>query len=523
MSNKYTVPKYQSGGLVLPQYRPTGATLQTPQAASMLINTFNQNNQQDFGRYMQLEQLGMQQQQQAEQLNQGRMDQQLRMSQQIRVNKQIELQNKKFEFEQLQAGIKMQEEALAWGENEFIGGDQDKFNTQVKTLNDKIANLDSRDVMEIAKSKREKQMLARTFENGYKNKADFLKAATILKNNPNDALIKEATDGGFLDHEAGKKYFDASKEYYKNLDSFYKTGDRSYLDAANQIAPDIATLGDFVNEDIQTKLHAAKISEQLAKASSAESTATLNNAKAQELKATLPHTLKQLELDGKIGEQENKLITQAYEDFFKTNPNPTIEQINEFKQGILGKYNQNKNQYSSPEQMYAEGYRTNDPGMMDAAMQWKMADNNKTTNVNYTTDISGRRGVTDDKGITNWGGYRTKGSEFVDGMFGGLPVSLENPAHKELFKEQIVVFKDGKLRIKGNDAVKKLFGVSQSWSDFWEINDSAVKNAIPGITKDGEYWVINSDNTPLPQQTNTSGGYFNSPQAAPPATSGKQW
>lgn len=511
------MPTYQGGGLILPQYSGAQQSYALPGSGMQTLNAFMQIDQQSQQRYMQQQQLNMQRSQQTQNMINGGIEMQLRRSQQERVNKQIDLQNKKFEFEQLQSGIKMQEEALAWGENEFIGGDQDKFNAQVKSLNDKIANLDSRDVMEIAKSKREKQMLARTFENGYKNKADFLKAAAILKDNPNDAVIKDAIDKGYGDYDAINKYQTAGKEYYKNLDAFYKTGDRTYLDAANKIAPDIATLGDFVNEDIQTRLHAAKISEQMAKASSAESTAILNNAKAQELKATLPHTLKQLELDGKIGEQENKLITQAYEDFFKTNPNPTIEQINEFKQGILGKYNQNKNQYNSSEQMYAEGYRTNDPGMMDAAMQWKLADNNKTTNVNYTTD---GRGIIDKDGSINYGGYGiNKDNTWAWGIYGGNQIKRDQ-IKDEIESGTVIPQEDGSLKITDDASVMKIFGIKSTWGSF---DSGDIKTAIPGAKKVGGSWIIPKDNVALPQQTNTSGGYFNSPQAAPPATSGKQW
>jgi len=147
--------------------------------------------------------------------------------------------------------------------------------------------------------------------------------------------------------------------------------------------------------------------------------------------------------------------------------------------------------------------------MQEELYKYKTANNNKSTDVNYTTDGNGRQGITDDKGITNWGGYRTKGNEFIDGIFGGLPVSLENPAHKKLFEEGKLVFKDGKLRIKGNTVAKDLFGVSQDWGDFWEINDSVIQNAIPGIKQDGEYWEIPYDNKPLPQQTTGASSSIN--------------
>jgi hypothetical protein len=505
MYNKYIIPPYQSGGLILPQYSGAQQSYALPGSGMQTLNTFMQIDQQSQQRYMQQQQLNMQRSQQTQNMINGTIDMQLRRSQQERVNKQIDLQNKKFEYEQLQNGIKMQQEALAWGKDEFLPGDQTKLDELLKPLNDKIANTDTNDIMQIAKYDREKRMIAMQYKNGYKNKQEFERFASALKDNPNDELIKQAIDGGYGDYDAINKYTEVSKDYYKNLDMFRKTGDRTYLDAADKLSPQISILGDFINEDLRTEATNAKIAEQ-----KTNSALRLANAKKAQVAAQIAEEQAPFELSKLRFEQEQEKRKNAdFDKWEKDNPNATWEERDVVRDRIFGNKALQQDTRSL-EERHADALLKGNYEEA-AAIEQSIKDitnaKDKTTTVNYTTD---RKGIVDKDGSINYGGYGTdKDNVWAWGIYGNNQIERKQ-IKDEIDAKTVIPQSDGSLKIIDDATVMKIFGIEET-SNFGFGNTDAqdIKAAIPGAKKVGGSWIIPKDNVALPQQTNTSGGGSN--------------
>lgn len=509
--NNDILPFFQGGGLVLPQYRPTGATLQTPQTANLLINTYNQNSQQDFGRYMQLEQLGMQRQQQAEQINNSRMDQQFKMSQQIRVNKQIDLQNKKFEYEQLQTIVTAQSKALEWGTDEFLPADQAKLDELFKPINEQLNTGDTLDLENIYKLERQKKMIAMHYENGYANKKEYTSAAKLLTNDPNQPLRLEYAKAGYIDQDADAIYVQNKIDYFKNLEQFKATGDRTYLDNVKALAPKIATIQDLIDEDAQNKINEANRMEQQATILQKQTTAELNIAKANNEKQTLPAQIEALNVKNKIANAEGKVDIRTSNIFLKwldDNPNASLEEVGKAKQQILGT-NKTTGTLSLDDQLAAQVANNDIDGQERtlSAMRDRAAAMAKTTNVNYGTiqNSAKEEGRVSKDGSIDFGGYQLdKAGNFVGGQYGGVKIQAKN-LKKELDSKTIILQTDGSLKIKDDATIMKIFGIKATFAfGFGNTDAQDIKEALPGANKVDGSWIIPHDIIALPIQSEGS-------------------
>lgn len=522
--NNDILPFFQGGGLVLPQYRPTGATLQTPQTANLLINTYNQNSQQDFGRYMQLEQLGMQRQQQAEQINNSRMDQQFKMSQQIRVNKQIDLQNKKFEYEQLQAGVTAQSKALEWGTDEFLPADQAKLDELFKPINEQLNTADPHDLENIYKIERQKKMIAMHYENGYANKKEYTNAAKVLTDDPNQTLRSEYAKAGYIDQDADAIYVQNKIDYFKNLEQFKATGDRTYLDNVKALASKIATIQDLIDEDAQNKINEANRLEQQADINNKIATAELKNQQASNARELGPVNLKLQEAKAQHEGAKTKSEIEAYnrlDQWRKANPNATNIEYGRAEQEILGNSKSNNDVPGSLDAATArEVYNGN--LTLEEAYNLK---NTKTSTVNYNTPVKDNNGIdyvasADGKERMYSGWVTDDTGAFKRGSYGGSELTV-----KQLTDAGAGINTDGSIDIKQSKLLSLIPGIgttfinSDAIKKFFGANAEMIENAWG---TDDNVWKIKPTGT-LPQSTNSSGGYFNSTTTSPPATSGKQW
>jgi hypothetical protein len=510
MYNKYIIPPYQSGGLILPQYSGAQQSYALPGSGMQTLNTFMQIDQQSQQRYMQQQQLNMQRSQQTQNMLNSSIEMQLRRSQQERVNKQIDLQNKKFEYQQMKDNLDLITEGLAIGSEEFIEADRAKIDALLAPEKEKLSSLDTRDTEAIFKQSAKLKMVKASYANGYKNADALKKAKELLDKNPNDELLDFATKNDVLDVDVYEDYTNSKLEWVKAVNQFSKTGDVSVLDNARQYREALETTQKMVSSDLfKEKIEIAKIVQQ--------SKAEENRANADKIRiateiAKKEAPLKEAQL--RFEHEQNMRKGAEFAKWEKDNPNATIEERDIMYDRLFSDKSAQQNQYTSSEQMYAEGYRTNDPGMMDAAMQWKMADNNKTTNVNYTTD---GKGIIDKDGSINYGGYGiNKDNTWAWGIYGNNQIKRDQ-IKDEIESGAVIPQGDGSLKIIDDATVMKIFGIEATWGN----SDSGdIKAALPGAKKVGGSWIIPKDNVALPQQTNTFDSYFNSPSSGSPATGG---
>lgn len=508
----------QQGGYILPQYSSGQQSYQAPNTGMQALSTMMQIDQGAQQRYAQGEQLNLAKSQNTQNIINSTIQNELNRKTQERLQKQMDLSNQKLEFDMQKAILKDIDEERAKLNSMFLLRDRLQIE---KDLADQ--GLDEAGILEgmkgdlsfdnYSKFQLKRQSLLSKQKNGFTNMQTYSQGSKLLEKT--DAELKRAHElmkVGALDGAAYEKYLQDSKEAAAELIKF-QNGDVPNIDFKDSKWSGIMGATDFLDEaqmtyqiDMSNKLSNQKLQNEMLE--SQQKTFDLQSDIALQ---PITQMKKSLEALGDISKNFG-LINGLKQWGINRNPSDIqgiLEDINKLSpeqmQGIADmfeaerlKQSQAKDPNLSVAELYTKSYLIGDEDGMQAAMDFQKANNNKTTDVTYTSDSNGKQGITDSKGVTDWGGYRTKGNEFIDGVFGGLPVSLENPAHKKLFEEGKVVFKNGKLRIKGNTVVKNLFGVSQSWDDFWQINDSVIEKAIPGIKKDGEYWEVPYDNKALP-------------------------
>ena len=535
----------QQGGYILPQYNSAQQTYAVPNNGMQALQAIMQIDQQSQNRYIQGEQLNIQRSQNTQSIINSTIQNELNRKTQERLQKQMDLANEKLKFEMQKEILADIDEQRKYLKDNFLGRDQIKIQESMEKM-----GLDPNSILTRMKGNMNLEnymneaFAVRAFyasqKNAFSNMQKYGEAKQhIAKNEQNLKRAEEFAKKGWLDDTVYQKYFKSLNKATADTVGF-ENGSVQDIDFSDKNWSSIVGFPDFLDEiqmkktlKIEEQIKKAKMEEDLADAkyktaNAAMLTGTLDSRiKLNKAKAALDIAKANNEIDDlQFAQEQRKLKNADWELWLGENPSATAKERDEARKSIYSDNPTKPDLISSTNELLArkldaEGASSED--IIEAQQRFNAS--NKTTNVNYNypvKDATGKTiGLTNNEGVTDWGGYRTKGSEFVDGSFGGLPVSLANPSHKKLFEEGKLVFKDGKLRIKGNTVAKDLFGVSQSWGDFWEINDSVIEKAIPGIKQDGEYWEIPYDNKPLPQQSAGSGGsgapFFN---GVAPATGG---
>lgn len=320
MKRDYYLPFYQGGGLVLPQYASGQLSYQVPNSGMATLNAMMQVDQQSFNRGIQMDQLNLQRSAQVGNMINTALNQQLQREQSVRATKQLDLANKQYELNLLKQGAEEQAKALAIGVNEFLPGDQAKIDADLAGINKKIADADPSDLNSFIRYGAEKRRILSTYTGAHANKKEYTDAMALFKDNPNSKLIDNALKGGYADLDAINTYADIEKEIYTNTQKFSETGDRQYLDRIKELAPQMKTLGDFINEDMKAQQDAASQRNQILKNQQLEN---------QSLK---------LEQETKRESMIIKAEEAARAQFAKEYPDATAEQILEFENKLDGKY-----------------------------------------------------------------------------------------------------------------------------------------------------------------------------------------
>ena len=541
------LPTYQQGGFILPQYRPSQVTLQTPSSEG-LFRAIDSSTQNNWNRYVQGEQLNIQRARASQDFYTNVIDIQLKKQTQERVNKQLELQNKKFEYEIMKNNLDLINEGLAIGSEEFIEADRAAIDAQLNPAKDKLASTDYRNVDEVFKNRMEITRLKNTFTNGYANADRLKKGTTILNDTKNDKLLEFASKNNVLDTTVYGQYTNSKLEWAKALNEFNKTGDRSILDKAEEHRNNIETIQKFVDSDLfKQKIELANQTQQ-AEIQVQQAKAQEDIANAKMLTETLPSRIKLNEAkarldiakasseisDEEFNQEQRKLQEADWKLWLSENPNPTSKERSNARISIFSdKISAAQGGYTSAEQMYAEGARTDDQELMDKALAWKTADNNKQTTVNYVTSNDGSTGEQNKDGSVNWGGHTIDkdGVTVTSVTVGNEPYTINTTGDD---KGKVVGIPDayltkignkGYLKIKGDDGdnLEWVFGKYPGYGS-WYTNDSlkdfsTSSAAPPGTKYEGGYLYIPQDDIKV---TSTSGGssYMGGQSTTPaPATS----
>ena len=542
----------QQGGYILPQYSSGQQTYSAPAAGMQTLQTMMQVDQGAQNRYLQGEQLNLSKSQNTQNIINSTIQNQLNRKTQERLQKQMDLSNQKLEFDMQKAILKDIDEEREKLNSSFLLRDRLQIE---KDLADQ--GLDEAGIIagmkgdlsfdNYSKFQLKRQSIIAKQKNGFTNMQTYNQASKLVEKT--DAELKRAYElmkVGALDYNAFEKYLQNSKEAATELIKF-ENGDVQNIDFKDSKWSGITGATDFLDE-VQMK-HNAKVEEQIKTAKRQEdlADAVYKTANAQMLTKTLDSRIKLNEAkaaldlalaNNEISDMEfdqsiRKLQDEEWNMWMQENPNAPVKERISARNEIYSDKGPDKStsNYTSAEQMYTEGVRTQNQDLMDAAMDWKTADNNKTTVVDYRTDSAGKQGIVDKDGNVNYGGYWTTNKDGKDTWAGGIygkkrieAANIESKLKDNIIQPQA----DGSIKLDMTDSdVLKFFGISptSNWGfGNWDSDD--IKQNIPNAKKEGNYWIIPPDDVKMQAPANsTTGTTFFKPGATPtaPPTSGKNW
>lgn len=542
---KINTPSYQAGGLVLPQYSGSQVTIQPPQ--SNLLNVPVNN---DWNRGMQMDQLNMQREAAAANTVNTIMDNRIKMQTQERLNKQMDLQNKRLEWEQMKEGAKVIEETLKLSKDNLLGPDSAKFDELLKEQGygaDKIAG--ESDIMQIFKNRNAVNGLLYQQKQGLSNKANFIEMNKVLDDT--DKLLKradEVADLGYLKEEVRDSLLTSATalrkkqmglangtnggwDIYSDPDYLNVTSGISFVDdaeyklisdtkqkeaEANRRVRDINAEVDMIEAENKRNLIPSTISLNTSKAVLAE-------AQAKEMLDSLPTTLKSMEVKNKLAELQANMDIKSfetmlgiYDKYLKENPNSTATEQQQFFNKLKKEYVDGSKTEGplSVAELFTESYKKGDEDGMQAAMDFQTANNNKTTDVNYTYPVKDAAGntiaITNKEGITDYGSHRVdKDKKFIDGTYGGRVLTRE-----QLEAAGATIHDDGSIDIKQSKLVNLIPAISSKGNIlnsnnikefFGDTNATMIKDAWGLSGQADNLWTIKGKG-PLPQQQTAQGG-----------------
>lgn len=536
MKRDYYLPFYQGGGLVLPQYASGQLSYQVPNSGMATLNAMMQVDQQSFNRGIQMDQLNLQRSAQVGNMINTALNQQLQREQSVRATKQLDLANKQYELNLLKQGAEEQAKALAIGVNEFLPGDQAKIDADLAGINKKIADADPSDLNSFIRYGAEKRRILSTYTGAHANKKEYTDAMALFKDNPNSKLIDNALKGGYADLDVINTYADIEKEIYTNTQKFSETGDRQYLDRIKELAPQMKTLGDFINEDMKAQQDAFAVKKQEAELIKIQSQGELEKIKAEQ------------EL------QDVNAYKQARETFLKENPNPTYDQEIEFRSKWNSKFSATKeDQINNLDELIARnvasGLWTMEQGVVyKRQMEGKDESSGGGAFFNQNT---GRYDVKPVNGIKDYKGFKLNNNDEVVSMkIAGKTYNLNDVIttdYKDIVKPAFYTLKDGNPaakilitigpneedRKKAERFLEQQFGYQGDIEDFIRKTFPNLQDHEPNkkmFGKNTSFWIKNNvltipaDKAVIPVNTNINSGFLNSGgSGAGIKTSGTKW
>jgi hypothetical protein len=522
----------QQGGYILPQYSSGQQTYSAPAAGMQTLQTMMQVDQGAQNRYLQGEQLNLYKSQNTQNIINSTIQNQLNRKTQERLQKQMDLSNQKLEFDMQKAILKDIDEEREKLNSSFLLRDRLQIE---KELTDQ--GLDEAGIIagmkgdlsfdNYSKFQLKRQSIIAKQKNGFTNMHTYNQASKLVEKT--DAELKRAYElmnVGALDYNAFEKYLQNSKEAAIELIKF-ENGDVQNIDFKDSKWSGITGATDFLDEvqmqhnaKVEKQIKTAKMQEDLADAAyktanaqmltnTLDSRIKLNEAKAALDLAKANNEISDMEFDQSI----RKLQDEEWNMWMQENPNAPVKERISARNEIYSDKGPDKStsNYTSAEQMYTEGVRTQNQDLMDAAMDWKTADNNKTTVVDYRTDSAGKQGIVDKDGNVNYGGYWTTNKDGKDTWAGGIygKKRIEAAYIESKLKDNIIQPQaDGSIKLDMSDGdVLTFFGISptSNWG-FGNWNSDDIKQNIPNAKKEGNYWIIPPDDIGVPQ---TSGANNN--------------
>lgn len=405
--------QYQAGGYILPQMVNGQNTLQSPSSAGLFDAIQNTTNS-DWNRYVQGSQLGMQSAAQGRNMIDSIYDRKYKSQQQEKLIKQYDLQNKRFELELLKEKQKAITEVLAVDDNLFLDGDQQDFQKQMETdkMDDNSLNtsLSSSDINTIYDNLNKRKTYVTKFKKYYDRKNAYIKGtAELTKLDDDYKRINEAAEKGYLNIDDARAFTDAQTQIHSKLnrmlnDSSYDIrNDQEYNSLMNNY---INANKSFINEidykqywDTQKQLQQSNILNKQAQAELDKAKAevaldrlpsqiALEKAKTDEIIQTLPYELDKLKISNALTKKEHDILSKEWDIFEKTYPNPTLEQLQNFKSKVSGKVSNDA--ISSIDELLARKLQSEGASVEDIISAKQRA--NKSTsqsNINYSSDGKG--------------------------------------------------------------------------------------------------------------------------------------
>ena len=510
----------QQGGYILPQYSSGQQTYSAPAAGMQALQTMMQIDQGAQNRYIQGEQLNLQKSQNTQNIIDSTIQNELNRKTQERLQKQMDLSNEKLKFDMQKAILDDIDEQRAKRQSSFLTRDYLQIENELADQGLDEAgmlaamkgdlNFDNYSKLQL----KTKSIVAKN-KNGFTNMQTYNQGSKFIKSTEDNLKRAEAfIKAGILNSTAYETYIKDSQKATKELIDF-ENGTVQAIDFKSSHWAGIMGMPDLLDEvqmehnvDIENKIKDAKRLEDIANANMitqmTPSKIKLNEAKAQLDMAKANNEISDMEFNQSI----RKLQDEEWNMWMQENPNaPVNERISARNEIYNGKSSKDlTSNYTSAEQMYSEGVRTGDQNLIDAALQWKTADNNKTTDVNYKYDSNGKQGVVDKDGNVNYGSYWTTNKDGKDTWAGGIygkkrieAKNIESKLKNNIIQPQA----DGSIKLDMSDGdVLKFFGISptSNWGfGNWDSDD--IKQNIPLAKKEGNYWIIPPDDIGIPQKS----------------------
>lgn len=521
----------QQGGYILPQYSSGQQTYQAPNAGMQTLQTMMQIDQQGQNRYMQGEQLNLQRSQNTQNIIDSTIRNRISIEQNERLKKQLDLSNKKLEFEMQKAILDDLDAQRTEIQSSFLTRDQLLYDDLLKKQGldqaSMLGKMKGEQSMENWMEHRINERAFRsTFKNGYTNMQTYTQAKSYVdKTSEELKRAKILMDNKILDGNTYEKYVVDAQKAAAELAAF-ENGTAQAIDFKSSHWARIIGAPDFLDE-AQMK-HNITIENQVKEAARLEDIANANmitqttpsKIKLNEAKSRLDIAKANSEISDMEFEQGiRKLQDEEWNMWMQKNPNASIDERiasrNKIYSNVGGK---STSGYASAEQMYAEGVRTGNQELINAAIRWKTADNNKSTDVNYRYDGNGKvEGIVQADKSIDYGGRTvdkdgvtvtsiTLGNE-VYKITGGSGkdkdqvIGLPFDASLIEMMDPITGRKKGYLKIKGNnttarDWVYSKYGESHGWGtgdDELEAFSTKSKAPTGTIYKDGYLYIPQDD------------------------------
>lgn len=521
----------QQGGYILPQYSSGQQTYQAPNAGMQTLQTMMQIDQQGQNRYMQGEQLNLQRSQNTQNIIDSTIRNRISIEQNERLKKQLDLSNKKLEFEMQKAILDDLDAQRTEIQSSFLTRDQLLYDDLLKKQGldqaSMLGKMKGEQSMENWMEHRINERAFRsTFKNGYTNMQTYTQAKSYVdKTSEELKRAKILMDNKILDGNTYEKYVVDAQKAAAELAAF-ENGTAQAIDFKSSHWAGIIGAPDFLDE-AQMK-HNITIENQVKEATRLKDIANANmitqttpsEIKLNEAKSRLDIAKANSEISDMEFEQGiRKLQDEEWNMWMQKNPNASIDERiasrNKIYSNVGGK---STSGYASAEQMYAEGVRTGNQELINAAIRWKTADNNKSTDVNYRYDGNGKvEGIVQADKSIDYGGRTvdkdgvtvtsiTLGNE-VYKITGGSGkdkdqvIGLPFDASLIEMMDPITGRKKGYLKIKGNnttarDWVYSKYGESHGWrtgDDELEAFSTKSKAPTGTIYKDGYLYIPQDD------------------------------